>query len=85
MTIKLNQHQQILIDALKARGDWTSRDELAQATGKVHLTPEDVMALDQLESSGMLVKEISDNLSPDGQDVRYRYAVPKVEPGTTAV
>lgn len=80
MTIRLTVHQQILIDTLKANGNWMQRDELAQAIGKMHLSPEDVMALDELESSGMLVKEISDNLSPEGETVRYRYAVPKTAP-----
>lgn len=77
--MKLNEHQQLLIGALKTHGDWMRRDELAQAIGKDQLSPEDVMTLDELESSGMLVKEISDNLSPQGQTVRYRYAKPKVE------
>jgi Fe2+ or Zn2+ uptake regulation protein len=80
MSIKLTEHQQQLISALKSQGDWMRLDDLARAIGKAHLSPEDVMTLDELESSGMLVKEISDNLSPEGQTVRYRYSIPKTAP-----
>lgn len=79
MTIKLNERQQLLIGKLKASGDWMRRDDLALAIGKPHLSPEDVMTLDELESSGMLVKEIVDGSAPDGEAVRYRYSVPKAD------
>ena len=77
MPIKLNEHQQVFINALKTHGDWMRRDDLAQALGKQHLTPADVMTLDELESSGMLVKEMVNDSAPDGEAVRYRYSAPK--------
>jgi hypothetical protein len=37
------------------------------------------MELDRLGDLGLLVKETSDNKSPEGLSVRYRYTEPKVE------
>lgn len=80
MAVKLNEQQQKFITALKDNGNWMSRDELAQVFGKTHLTPADVMTLDELESSGMLVRELVDDNASDGEAVRYRYSAPKTAP-----
>jgi hypothetical protein len=80
MTLALNEHQLALINPLKQRGDWMVADDLAQALGKDELSPEDFQVLDQLADLGLVVKEVADDTAPEGQDVRYRYSEPKVEP-----
>jgi hypothetical protein len=82
MTIKLNAEQQTLIDVLKRNGGWLAQDDIAHDLGKTKLTPDELMQLDLLGDVGLLVKETSDNLSPAGEGVRYRFAEPKAEPRT---
>lgn len=77
MANQLSDHQQRLLAALKAHGGWMRHPELAKALGKDILSPEDVRQLDLLGDSGMLVREYSDDKSPEGLSVRYRYAEPK--------
>jgi hypothetical protein len=79
MTIKLNDQQQALIEVLKRNGGWLGQDEIAQDLGKSALTPDEMMQLDLLGDAGLLIKETSDNLSPTGEGIRYRFTEPKVE------
>jgi hypothetical protein len=77
MTVKLNTHQQALLDILGVNGGWMHEQEIAHQMGKDMLAPEDVMQLDLLGDAGLLVKEISDDSAPEGEGVRYRIAEPK--------
>jgi hypothetical protein len=77
MTVKLNAHQQALLDILGVNGGWMQEQEIAHQMGKDVLLPEDVMQLDLLGDAGLLVKEISDDSAPEGEGVRYRIAEPK--------
>jgi hypothetical protein len=79
MTIKLNEGQLILINALKETRDWMTQAQLAGALHKNDLTVDELMELDRLGDLGLLVKETSDDKSPEGLGVRYRYTEPKVE------
>ena len=77
MTVKLNAHQQALLDILSVNGGWMREQEIAHQLGKDMLSPDDFMQLDLLGDAGLLVKEISDDLAPEGEAVRYRVAEPK--------
>jgi|FLYN01.1.fsa_nt_gi hypothetical protein len=81
MTIVLNERQQRLINPLKERGDWMTAHDLARALGKEALSPEEFMELDHLSDLGLCVKEVAAENAPEGEDLRYRYSEPKVEPG----
>ena len=79
MAAKLNTHQQALLDILGVNGAWMGQEAIAHQMGKDILSPEDVMQLDLLGDAGLVVKEISDDSSPQGETVRYRIAEPKAE------
>jgi hypothetical protein len=80
MTLVLNDHQHLLINPLKERNDWMTANDLARALNKDRLTHKDLMELDHLADMGLCVKEIVDGAVDEGDDVRYRYSEPKVEP-----
>lgn len=79
MAAKLSPQQQALLDILGTNGGWMGQDEIAHHMGEDVLKPEDAMQLDLLGDAGLLVKEISDDLGPEGQAVRYRISAPKAE------
>ena len=80
MTIVLNERQLLLVNPLKAKGDWMTARDLALALGRDQLAPEQFIELDHLSDLGLVVKEISADKAPKGEDIRYRYSEPKVEP-----
>lgn len=79
MTMKLSSHQQAIIDVLGSSDGWMDQHEIAHQLGKDMLAPDDAHQLDLLEDAGFVVKEISDDKSPQGQTVRYRFSEPKAE------
>jgi hypothetical protein len=79
MTVKLSPRQKALMDILEANSGWMRRHEIAHQLGKDMLAPDDVTQLDLLEDAGLVVKEISDSSSPEGETIRYRMAEPKAE------
>jgi len=74
----LTDRQQQLLDLLKANGGWMQRQDIARRLGKDLLSPEDSMALDRLAYDGLVIQEVSDNSSPGGETVRYRFSQPKI-------
>jgi len=79
MTTKLSPQQQSILDILGVNGGWMEQHEIAHQLGKEMLSPDDVTQLDLLEYSGFVIKETSDDSSPEGETRRYRIAEPKVE------
>jgi len=79
MTMKLSPHQQAIIDILGVNGGWMQQHEIAHQLGKEILSRDDVIQLDLLGDAGFVIKETSDDTSPEGETVRYRIAEPKVE------
>lgn len=79
MSMKINSHQQAIIDVLTVNGGWMEQEAIAHQLGKELLSAEDMQQLDLLGDAGFVVKEISDETAPQGERVRYRFAEPKVE------
>lgn len=79
MANKLSPHQQAILDILEVNGGWMRRREIAHQLAKETLSLEDVTHLDLLEGAGLVIKEISDDKSPQGEVVRYRVAEPKAD------
>lgn len=58
-----------LLIAIREHGDWISRAELAQATGKVRLSPHDRNLLEDLTASGF----IRQDEKPAGISTKFVY------------
>lgn len=73
----LAERRRQLLQVLRISGGWLRRQDIARALGQEQLSAEDSMALDQLAEKGHVIQEISDNLAPQGEMVRYRVSQPK--------
>lgn len=62
----------ILLNALRGKGDWMTRDELATATGKKTLSPNDRNHLDDMEREGEIEVRQRSIKSPLGYELQYR-------------
>lgn len=58
-----------LLAAIKKHGDWISRAEIAEATGKRRLSPHDRNLLEDLEASGL----IEQDEQPAGISTKFVY------------
>lgn len=65
-----------LYDAIKAAGDWITRPDLADATGKRVLSPNDKARLSELIAQGY----IEESIIRIGGRVFYQYRVPEGAP-----
>lgn len=61
-----------LLAALRENGDWMTRDQLATATGKRILSPNDRNHLDELEREGVIEVRQRSIKSPRGYELQYR-------------
>lgn len=61
-----------ILTALRDKGDWMTRDELATATGKRTLSPNDRNHLDDMEREGVIEVQQRPIKSPLGYELRYR-------------
>lgn len=61
-----------LLDALKEKGDWMSRAELARATDKNRLSPHDLTLLERLIVAGMVERRQRGSNTPIGIAFEYR-------------
>jgi predicted transcriptional regulator len=70
---KLTKRQQEMLEALRKRGDWMSRQEIAEGTGRDRLTPHDFSLLDRLALDGLIERrEAEVEESPRGFRFEYR-------------
>ncbi len=63
-----------LLEAIQRAGDWVNRDQLATATGKVRLSPNDHMHLEKLVTDGLIEVETRTARGPVGRQYYYRPA-----------
>jgi hypothetical protein len=61
-----------LLTALRENGDWMTRDQLATATGKRILSPNDRTHLDNMEREGEIEVTQRSIKSPRGYELLYR-------------
>lgn len=66
-----------MLNALRANGDWMTRAQLAHATGKNWMTPNDLNQLERMAAAGLI--EISQQALERGPQARYVYRATKGE------
>ena len=69
---RLTERGRELLTALKAANGWTSRADLARATGKNRLSPHDFMLLERMEKDGLIEIRQRDSRAPAGVAFDYR-------------
>jgi DNA-binding IclR family transcriptional regulator len=66
---RLTERAEELLTAIREAGDWVTRSDIAEATGKNRLSPHDRQLLDTLADSGYIEREER----PAGISMKYVY------------
>ena len=78
--LKLTARATAMLTAMRANEGFMTRNELADATGKRHISPNDMMLLGKLSSAGLIDIETRAGSGPKGVFFVYR-ATKKTENG----